>query len=64
MSFMERDVAFAGPGIQELSLNEVDEVSGGIPLVFAAYMAFHGARTAYAIGAAGGFGVTMAHFFD
>ena len=50
--------------IQELSVDEIDEVSGGIPLAFAAVLAFHGARIAYSAGVAAGAGVTLYAVFD
>jgi hypothetical protein len=51
-------------GIQELTYEEVDGVAGGIPLVVAAVLAFHGARIAYAAGVAVGAGITTYAVFD
>jgi hypothetical protein len=50
--------------IQELDSVELDAVGGGIPLVVAGYMAFYGAKTAYAAGVAAGAGVTLYSLFD
>jgi hypothetical protein len=42
----------------------MDCVGGGIPLVLAGYLAFHGAKAAYAAGVAAGAGVTLYAIFD
>jgi hypothetical protein len=50
--------------ICELETHEMDCVGGGIPLVLAGYLAFHGAKAAYAAGVAAGAGVTLYAIFD
>lgn len=55
MSYMNADAASHNVGIQELSLEEQDDVNGGLPFIVAGYLAFYGAKTAVALvaGAAG-----------
>lgn len=50
--------------IQELDTHELDHVGGGIPLVVAGYIAFYGAKAAYAAGVAVGAGLLTYAVFD
>ena len=45
--------------IQELSFDEIEEVSGGIPLLVAAVIALYGTEIAYAAGAVAGTAVAL-----
>lgn len=51
-------------GIAELNRSEIEEVAGGIPLVVAGYIAFYGAKAAYAAGVAVGAGLVTYAVFD
>lgn len=46
-------------GIQDLTLDEMDQANGGIPLLVAAALTFYGAEIAYGAGFVLGAGVSI-----
>ena len=57
---LEKEVAIAGAGgIQALTFDEIEEVSGGIPLLVAGVIALYGTEIAYGAAAVVGFATVM-----